>query len=243
MDFDTVVSDIMKNHKHTQVWYPSYDDELPDKLAIATIVKTEDAWNESAEDDDNLNVVINDYTYDAAHELLDEYSRTLTEEDQEWFDNNKDGILDAVRELILDADDTDYTQELARNTPDVFVSAILISEDDTRPGEDLESTAAFISRETGLDEAKVLNLLHSVPSDLYMVQVVANITVEEAYKSNSPTFTFKNPDIVIGNVFTGAYWSDQFNGEIVVERSQLTQDRWGVNKCYGRFMTSTKVVY
>lgn len=173
--------------------------------------------------------------YDAAHYLAQEAmdATELTDEEQEVFDEHCWDIKEMLTESLLDYDESDVAEELARHTLDVTMMIPLIDEDDTEWGEERKASQlceALGTRDEG-HYRTAKELISEAPTDVGMAYIVVDVSVVDIYNGHlqKGTVTVDNPCVVYGNPMTGGVWAANFKGlKFTAKSSSMMLDGdWG----------------
>lgn len=221
-----------------------HDDCLPDE-AVDALLAGEEAYREIAED----------YIAEARFITFGELAEELVEDfvtknpdvkqDDEW---DTMDVVEGVREQLLLRDAQPYVDDLAASTPPVLVTTLLANEG-VIDEEDDEAVADRIMELVGLDSSqrdRMIDLLGSVPSHLYMVAAAGRMDVSDlldARREGKSKAVFKDVDLVVGNLPNGAVWSDSFSGEVSVDVSDVERDPFDIDRVYGGYVTHSEVSF
>lgn len=218
-----------------QVYY-TYQDVLPDSLVKALVAGDPDYAEEISE---YLGEMRDTAFSGLAEELVKDYvsENPEVENDDDW---DEWEVRDEVRLTLSQRDSQDHLMELADNTSPAFIGSMVVGEDEVDE-ETAEDVAARLIELVGLPSSemgKMVELVGNVPSHLYCAIVVGKVPVGDliaAHRENKSQAVFGPVDLVVGNPFTGAYWSDTFAGKVTVSMDDLVFDPYGINDCYGGY--------
>lgn len=218
-----------------QVYY-TYQDDLPDSLVKALVAGDPDYAEE-----------ISEYVGEArdiafgglAEELVKDYvsENPEVEDDDDW---DEWEVRDEVRIALSQRDIQDHLMELAGNTTSAFIGSMVVGEGEVDE-ETEEDVAARLIELVGLPSSemeKMVELIGNVPSHVYCAIVVGEVPVDDlltARRENKSQAVFGPVELVVGNPFTAAYWSDTFAGEVTVSMDDLVYDPYDINDCYGGY--------
>lgn len=251
-NYDETLSDLKDQFKNFQAHYPQYDEALSRK-GMFTMLRGEDMPDEDREaigEAENYGISL------SLGEALDDVEKNLDEEDLDAFEDRREDLYEEVREYMQDEGDMSWVNDLADNAISEMglLNWVFIGEDDTTElaelWTDIPAYAEYLVKRLGIGDAKEIeNCLYEVPSDYYWAELVANVDSYqgEAIMSGPTTAVFHDPELIIGNLFTGGIWNVQLSGEVEVPVSELRSDaddfEYGVDSTYGGFNTDATITF
>lgn len=218
-----------------QVHY-TYQDDLPDTLVKALVAGDPDYADEINEYVGEMR----DFAFTGlAEELVKDYvsENPEVEDDDDW---NEWEVRDEVRLALSQRDIQDHLMELAGNTTSAFIGSLVVREGEVDEETD-EDVAARLIKLIGLPSSemgKMIELIGNVPSHLYCAIVVGEAPVRDlitARRENKSQAVFGPVELIVGNPYTAAYWSDTFAGEVTVNMDSLVFDPYDINDCFGGY--------
>lgn len=234
----TLIESLDKTYDLT---YVDYRDTLNPDQVSAIVRNDSEALNDSIWEWESENMTIG--ARFVALEVVNEYeSNHVVPED---FDASE--MAFDIEEHILNRNSSDPVKELASHTSDVFMRVELISEDDGLNNWTPQPAKAYLTK-TGLpitdsNLATMEALIADTPSDLHMGYAVFYLPVADLLDTmgTDATVTVENPEIILGNPFTGGYWNANFDGTLTMNRADMVTDKsafgWSVDETYGGFIT------
>lgn len=158
-----------------------------------------------------------------------------------------------IEEVIRDRDTSNPIKELASNTSDALLRVQVIAEDDGFSDWDDLAPSAYLKHMglplTDKNVETMDQLIADTPSEVHMAYVVFRATVADllATMDSDTTVTVENPEIILGNPFTGGYWNATFEGTLSVSRSRMLTDEdafgYSVEETYGGFVTDSTATF
>lgn len=227
--------------------FVDHGDNLTDSQIAAIVGNDIDSLNDSIWEWESESAAIG--ARSAALEAVTEYERShIVPED---FDISETAF--EIEEPILNRNSSDPVKELASRTSDAFLRVEVISEDAGFSNWTPKPAKAYLS-EIGLPTTEknittMTDLIAETPSDLHMAYVVFTATMNDLVSTmgTDSTATVENPEIVLGNPFTGGYWNATFEGALKVKRTDLVTDAsafgWSVEETYGGFITDSTATF
>lgn len=158
-----------------------------------------------------------------------------------------------IEETIRNRDSSNPVKELASRTEDALLRVEVISEDDDLTGWKPMPSATYLTKAglpvTDKNLATMTSLIAETPSEVHMGYVVftASVTDLLATMGTEVSLTVENPEIVLGNPFTGGYWNATFEGVRAIGRDRLRTDKsafgWSVDETYGGFIVEATATF
>lgn len=238
---EAIKADIIANLDETyDLTYVGYGDSLsPDQ--VSAIVR-------------NDSEALNDSTWEWEAESAAIGARSVALEEVNSYEHNHvvpedfdaSDMAFEIEETIRNRNSSNPIKELASATADTLMRVEIISEDDGFSNWSPRPSEAYLSKmglpNTGKNIDTMNELIDTTPSDLHMAYAVFPASTADllATMGTDVVATVENPEVVLGNPFTGGYWNATFEGTLSINRSALVTDKsafgWSVDETYGGFI-------
>lgn len=222
---ELMIADLDKSY---ELVYVDYRDQLDDEQVEALVANDwETLWQSTAEWE-------SDSQWESVWQIVEQLRKDLDVTDEEWDAFREDmSAFEEVRDEIHQRETGDWVRELAAHTGQVLLRiASPITEDDSlsyrevHPYELLWRLGLRATR-VNLDQAAEIIDNTSTEYSVAMGYWLASVDVVDVYDLTyeAEKVRIKNPGFWLGNPFAGSGWAGQFEGEIVVDRSELRCDK------------------
>lgn len=242
---DRIIATLAKTY---DLVYVEQGDGLTPEQVSDVVNRDAEALNDSIWEWSTENAAISART--VALEAVQEYERH--HEVPEDFDTSE--MAFGIEETIRERDTSNPLRDLAEQTSDVLLRVNVISEDDAPTRWNEQPIETYLKKAglpvTARNIETMDGLIAETPSEVHMAYAVFTAPIKDLLDTmgnDKATVTVTNPDVVLGNPFTGGYWSAPFEVTMTFAREDLVTDRdafgWSVDDTYGGFITEGRATF